>query len=269
MSDIDVPVQRIRFGQTARKDAWWLGPAVWAIAFGAAAVYLTWGLFQPDNYWAPPYLTPLASPLFFGEGPHALLGHDKPGWWPTAIPLLPGVLIGAFPMTFRATCYYYRGAYYKSFFADPANCNVGEPARKYRGERAFPFILQNLHRYTLYAGIALIVFLTYDVAMATRFPVAPGAQETTFGIGLGTIIMAVNVVLASGYTFGCHSFRHLIGGGLDLLSKVPLRKKAYDCSSCLNRWHGRFAMASLYSMVTTDLYIRLCAAGIIHDLRIL
>jgi hypothetical protein len=268
MARIDVPLERVRFGATLRRDAWWQGPLLWAVAFAVGAGYLTWGLFQPDNYWAPPYLTPLASPLFFGVGPHALLGPDKPAWWPAAIPLLPGLLIGAFPLTFRATCYYYRGSYYKSFFVDPPSCAVGEPGRHYGGETKFPFILQNLHRYTLYFGVALIAFLTYDVVLATRFPVAPGATQTTFGLGLGTIIMAVNVALAASYTFGCHAFRHLVGGARDALSGAPLRKKAYDCSSCLNRRHGLFAMASLYSMVTTDLYIRLCAAGVIHDLRI-
>jgi hypothetical protein len=269
MAAIDVPLQRLRFGQTARKDAWWRYPLLWAIAFACGAGYLTWGLFQPDNYWASPYLTPLASPLFFGAGPHAWFGPDKPAWWPTTIPLLPGIFIGAFPLTFRATCYYYRGAYYKSFFADPANCAVGEPARKYKGETKFPFVLQNLHRYTLYFGIALVALLSYDVVMATRFPVGEDATKTTFGIGLGTLIMALNVTLAGSYTFGCHAFRHLVGGARDLLSGFPLRKKAYDCSTCLNKRHGLFAMASLYSMVTTDLYIRLCAAGVIHDVRLL
>lgn len=268
MARIDVPLERIRFGQTERKDAWWQSPVYWGIAFVCAAGYLTWGLFQANNYWAPPYLTPLASPLFFGAGPHAWFGPDKPAWWPAALPLLPGLLIGAFPLTFRATCYYYRGAYYKSFFADPPSCAVGEPKRAYRGETRFPFILQNLHRYTLYFGLALIVFLTYDAVMATRFPVVPGATETQFGLGLGTIIMFANVALATSYTLGCHAFRHLIGGARDVLSRSPLRKKAYDCSSCLNRRHGLLAMASLYSMVTTDLYIRLCAAGVIHDVRI-
>jgi hypothetical protein len=268
MASIDVPLARIRFGQTARRDAWWRAPLVWAIAFAIGAGYLTWGLFQPDHYWNPPYLTPLASPLFFGEGPHAWFGPDKPAWWPMSLPLLPGLLIGLFPLSFRASCYYYRGSYYKAFFGDPINCAVGEHRGEYRGESALPFVLQNLHRYTLYFGIALIVFLGYDVIMATRFPVAPGANETRFGLGLGTIIMATNVILAGSYTFGCHAFRHLAGGVKDALSRSPLRKRVYDCSSCLNRRHGVLAMASLYSMVTTDLYIRLCAAGVIHDLRL-
>jgi len=269
MPNVDVPLERIRFGQTSRKDAWWQYPLFWGIAFIIGAGYLTWGLLQPHNYWSPPYLTPLASPLFFGEGPHAWFGPDKPAWWPASLPLLPGVLIGIFPMAFRASCYYYRGAYYKAFFADPINCAVGEPRHGYAGEARGPFILQNLHRLTLYIALLFIAILTYDVVMATRFPVEPGASETTFGIGLGTLIMATNVTMVSCYTLGCHAFRHVIGGVMDVFSRAPLRKRLYDCSSCLNRRHGLFAMASLYSMVSTDLYIRLCAAGVIHDLRII
>jgi hypothetical protein len=126
-----------------------------------------------------------------------------------------------------------------------------------------------VHRYALYFAIIFIFILSYDVVMATRFPVAPGVDETTFGIGLGTLIMAANVVFISLYTFGCHSFRHLTGGVLDILSKSPVRKKVYDCVSCLNSQHGRWAMTSLYSMCVTDIYIRLCAAGVITDWRIL
>jgi hypothetical protein len=54
------------------------------------------------------------------------------------------------PGGFRLTCYYYRGAYYKSFWADPPSCAVGEPRKHYRRERSFPLILQNVHRYYLY-----------------------------------------------------------------------------------------------------------------------
>ena len=48
---------------------------------------------------------------------------------------------------FRLTCYYYRGAYYKSFWADPPACAVSEPRKIYLGERSFPLIMQNFHRY--------------------------------------------------------------------------------------------------------------------------
>ncbi len=92
--------------------------------------------FSPYYYWAEPYLTPLASPLFYGEGPHALLGNDPPGWWPTFLPLIPGVFIALFPAGFRLTCYYYRGAYYKAFWADPPACAVGEPRNELPGRAA-------------------------------------------------------------------------------------------------------------------------------------
>lgn len=269
MPQLDVPLSRLRFGQTSRKDTWWGPTLFWAIAFALGFGYLGWGLIQPHNYWSAPYLTPLASPLLYGEGPHAWFGHEAPAWWPSFLPLMPGLFIALFPGGFRMSCYYYRGKYYKSFWADPVACAVGEPRTSYRGEAKWPLLIQNVHRYFLYFAIVFIVFLVHDVYLATRFPIAPGAEETKFGIGLGTIIMAVNVVFISLYTFGCHSFRHLVGGALDVVSKSPLRKKAYDCSSCLNRSHGRYVMISLYTMVTTDIYIRLCAAGVISDWRII
>jgi hypothetical protein len=269
MPAVDVPVSRLRFGETSRKDAWWFQALTWGFFFALGFGYLGWGLLQPDNYWSPPYLTPLASPLIFGEGPHAWFGPGPPSWWPAGLPLIPGVFIMLFPGGFRMTCYYYRGRYYRSFWADPMDCAVGEPRKGYRGDAKWPLLIQNAHRYFLYPALALIVILTYDVVLATRFPVAPGSDETSFGIGAGTVLMAVNVVLISLYTFGCHSFRHLVGGVLDVLSRSPARRKVYDCVSCLNRQHGRYAMASLYSMCATDLYIRLCAAGVISDLRII
>ena len=82
-------------------------------------------------------------------------------------------------------------AYYKGFWADPPNCTVGEPGFRgtnYRGENALPLILQNIHRYFLYVALAFLGFLSYDVWLATRFPVAGGGTE--FGIGLGTVILA-------------------------------------------------------------------------------
>ena len=48
----------------------------------------------------------------------------------------------------------------------------------------------------------------------------PVTGKDKFSIGIGTLILALNVCLLSGYTFGCHSLRHLIGGGRDTLSIV-------------------------------------------------
>jgi hypothetical protein len=268
MPELDVPIERIRFGQTTRKDAWWLQSVLTVFGLVIGFGYLGWGLFQPENYWSAPYLTPLASPLIFGESPHSWFGPGKPGWWPETLPLLPGLFILWFPGGFRITCYYYRGTYYKAFWADPPACAVGEPRKGYRGEHKFPLVVQNVHRYFLYFALVFIFILAYDVYLGTQFPVAPGADETRFGVGLGTLILSANVVLVSLYTFSCHSFRHLVGGVIDIFSRAPVRKKAWDCVSCLNRRHGLWAWLSLYSMCATDIYVRLLAKGIITDWRI-
>ena len=62
------------------------------------------------------------------------------------MPWSPALLILWAPGGFRLTCYYYRGAYYKAFWADPPSCAVGEPRGSYRGEHSFPPIMQNIHR---------------------------------------------------------------------------------------------------------------------------
>jgi hypothetical protein len=81
--------------------------------------------------------------------------------------------------------------------------------------------------------------------------------------------LVVNVVLLGGYVFGCHAFRHLVGGTLDRISEHPVRHKLYDCVSCLNAAHRRWAWASLFWVGFSDVYIRLCSMGVWHDWRIL
>ena len=260
------PLVERRFGRTKRRDAWWVQPLVTFLGLSAFVVYSTWAAFQGVHYEHGPYLSPFYSPLLFGDSVHAWFG-PKPGWWPAALPFSAALLILWAPGGFRFTCYYYRGAYYKAFWADPPACTVGEPRKSYIGERAFPLILQNVHRYFLYLALAFIGFLTYDVWLALWFD--DGAGATRFGIGLGTLILAANVVLLGGYTFGCHSLRHLVGGYLDELARRPVRKAAYDCSSCLNRWHMNWAWMSLFGVAFADLYVRLCAMGVWTDWRIL
>jgi hypothetical protein len=255
------------FGQTMRPDAWWTQPLVVFLGLGTFVVYSTWAAFQGTNYHYGSLLSPFYSPEIFGDSPHRLLG-PKPAWWPGWLPFSPALLILWVPGFFRLTCYYYRGAYYKAFWADPPACTVSEPRKVYRGEQTFPLVVQNLHRYFLYLGFVLLAFLAHDVWKAMWF-VDPATGQKSFGIGLGTLILAVNVVLLSGYTCGCHSLRHLIGGFLDQPSRKPVCQKSYNCVSCLNRRHMLWAWMSLCSVMFSDVYVRLCAMGIWSDLRIL
>jgi hypothetical protein len=254
------------FGQTHRKDLWWLTPLLVFLGFSTFIVYSTWAAFQNAYFISGPYISPFYSPELFGPSHHAWFG-PKPSWVPGWLPFSPALLILWAPGGFRFTCYYYRGAYYKGFWADPLSCAVGEPRKGYLGESAFPLILQNIHRYFLFLALIFLVLLGWDLWKALWFTDSAGV--THFGIGVGTLVLAVNLYLLCSYTFGCHSLRHIVGGCRDQVSKTPLRHKAYDCVSCLNRRHMFWAWCSLFSVGFSDLYIRLCSMGIWHDWRLL
>jgi hypothetical protein len=263
MAQAVVQLTRRRFGETMRRDAWWVTPVIVFIVLGGFLVYATWAAFQNAHYTYGPYLSPFYSPLLFGDSPHAWFGRG-PAWLAA---ISPALLILPFPGGFRFTCYYYRGAYYKAFWADPISCSVGEPRKGYRGERFLPLVLQNVHRYFLYFALAFLVLLATDAWRAFRFADASGARH--FGIGVGSLVLTVNVILLSGYTLGCHSLRHLVGGYLDRMAGRPVRRTAYNCVSCLNRGHMNWAWASLCWVAFTDVYVRLCSMGIWHDGRLL
>jgi len=265
MAHAPLPLLHRGFGETQRRDAWWLQPLVVFTLLTSFIVYATWAAFQNGHYTYGPYLSPFYSPEIFGDSPHAWFG-PKPGWWPALLPFSPALIILPFPGLFRVTCYYYRGAYYKAFWADPPNCTVGEPRKSYLGERYFPLIVQNIHRYLLYVAVIFLFLLSHDVWKALWFD--DGSGGVKFGIGVGTLVLATNTVFLSCYTLGCHSMRHIVGGFLDQLSRHPTRKVAYDCSSCLNRWHMKWAWMSLFSVAFSDVYVRLCSMGIWHDWRI-
>jgi len=240
------------FGATERRDAWWgeILPVVAVLGF--FGIYATLRAFEGAYYEWGPYLSPFYSPLIGAE-------HH---WWKFS----PALLVLAGPLGFRVTCYYYRKAYYRAFFLDPPACAVGERGgRSYRGETAFPFVLQNVHRYFLFVAIFFLAFLTYDAIRSYSF-------DGRFGIGLGSLILTTNVVLLSLYTLSCHSLRHLAGGRLDCFScsaSSRVRGKVWRWASGLNDRHTLFAWMSLFSVALADLYVRLLACGAIRDPRLL
>jgi hypothetical protein len=261
MPGIPLPLHQRSFGETTRRDSWWVTPALVFVGLSAFIVYSTWAALQGQHYTHGSYLSPFYSPELFGNSPHAWFG-PVPGWWPNWLPYSPALLILWAPAGFRFTCYYYRGAYYKAFWADPPGCAVGEPRKSYIGESNWPLRIQNVHRYFLYVAVLFIGMLTWDAIKAFWF--ADGV-----GVGVGSLVLTVNVVLLAGYTFGCHSMRHLVGGRRDCISASPTCQTMYKGCSALNRRHPLWAWLSLCSVMFADLYVRMCSMGVWHDVRLI
>ena len=166
-----------------------------AVGFG----YLTYAAVVGANYEWGPYLSPVYSTPYVPE------------WWK----LSPAFLLLWIPAGFRLTCYYGRKAYYRAAFADPAACSVEEPYRKdYKGETKLPWVLNNLHRYFMYFALALVALHWYEMVHALFY-------DGGIYLGVGTAILLVDTLALSFYVFGCHSLRHLIGGGKRCMTSAP------------------------------------------------
>jgi hypothetical protein len=258
---------------THRIDTWWLQPLLVATGLVTFFGYLTLRAFHPTYVYFEPYISPVVAPpvltaphMFAGSVPldHAWFG-SFPAWWPAFIPPSPAYFVPGLAMAFRFTCYYYRGAYYKAFAIKPPNCAVKgiNAGPGYKGERGL-LIFQNLHRYALYGALVLLCFLWWE-ALNAFF------KGGKFGVGVGTIVMVVNASLLSGYTFGCHSWRHLIGGRKDCFScvgeNVSTTYRMWSGATWLNIRHQLFAWMSLVWVVWTDVYVYLVSSGTIRDLN--
>ncbi|WP_447006399.1 hypothetical protein ACRAKI_07950 [Saccharothrix isguenensis] len=244
--------------RTLRTDRWWLPPLTTFVGLLLISVYAAVRTFMGDHYWVDEYryLTPMYSPCLTAECvPNAAhfgrLLPELPGF------LTPPVIIIPFLLGFRVTCYYYRKAYYRAAWLSPPACAVAEPHAKYTGETRFPLVAQNLHRYFFYAASILLMINIYDAAFSF-----------TTGIGLGNLVLLVNVGLLAAYTLSCHSCRHIAGGRLKHFSKHPVRYWAWTQISKLNAKHMQLAWASLIFVCVTDLYVALVASGTISDLRL-
>ena len=264
-----VGVHQEGWGSTARTDTWWLGPFLTLCGLSAFLVYVNYAALVGEHYYADPYLSPFYSPVLFtnlgvpGASPliHSWFGA-WPDWWPHFLPASPALLILLFPASFRFTCYYYRKAYYRSFAGSPPACAVGPMAprsKTYKGEAGL-LIFQNLHRYALYFAILYIPILYYDAYLGFF-------KHGEFGVGVGSIVLLVNATLLAGYTLGCHSFRHLIGGHDDCMScgKRTVKFKAWKLASWFNGRHMWWAWISLFWVGFTDAYVRMVSHGIIQD----
>ncbi|MGO8862060.1 MAG: hypothetical protein ACLQRH_15035 [Acidimicrobiales bacterium] len=246
---------------TLRQDRWWVEPLVTVTVLTLFVVYSTWAAFVGKNYFAGPELhrnliSPFYSPCLTGScvpGSHPF-GVWFPGWTIT-----PALLILIFPLGFRLTCYYYRKAYYRSFWWSPPACAVADAHGSYSGESRIPLILQNVHRYFFWLLLIFNAILTYDAVEAFRQP------GLGIGISVGTVVLCLNAAFLWLYSLSCHACRHFCGGQVRSFAKHPMRHKLWQLVSPLNARHMYFAWISLFGVALCDLYVRLVASGTIHD----
>ncbi len=254
MSDITISSGSTRFGDTDRRDLWWLPPLSIFLGLSTFIVYATFRVFYNadyvvDNETSAYLLSPLYSPL--------IIIPWLPAW------ISPAMLVLWAPGGFRLTCYYYRKAYYRSFALDPAACAVSERKKNYAGETRL-LLIQNIHRYFLYLALVFIVILSIDFIHSVMWPEG-------FGMSVGSLVILGTVVLLGLYTFSCHSLRHLVGGKIDCYSCVAFgkaRHSAWKGVTRLNKSHMYWAWTSLFMVAFADLYIWLVSSGTIIDFRI-
>ncbi len=259
-------------GQVLRRDRWWVQPAMTAAGLLIFVGYTIWAAVRNGDFYAGnvgrDYLSPFYSPCLSHSCTTAGYVWGGWSWWR----LSPAFLILIFPGAFRATCYYYRKAYYRSFWFSPPACAVADAGsqgpegglrKRYTGETRMPLLLQNVHRYAWYFAVIFAGILTWDAIAAFRF-------SNGFGIGVGTLILTANAIAIWAYTLGCHACRHLCGGGLKHFSTHKSRYALWrNVVSKLNEHHQLYAWCSLATIIVSDLYIYLVASGAFHDPRLI
>ena len=243
---------------TSRTDAWWIQPMIVVTALTLFGIYTILRVLLSTKY--PAIRTNgahLQSPMF---------SPDLAGIFGFSTTLPWALLVLWAPLGMRTTCYYYRKSIYRSYFLAPPSCAVaGVARRKYDGETKLPLVFMNLHRFFFYFAAIVVGFLWFDFFRGLFYSTATG---TSFGVSIGSLVMLVNVVCLSGYTFGCNSFRHIVGGKLD----------CFDCSAAsktrhgwwqkvtkLNVKHSTWAWISMFTVWGADLYIWLAASGVFTD----
>ena len=244
--------------RSLRTDRWWLQPLITVSVLLSFIVYASFRAFENGNYFAEPLISPFYSPCLSAACAQgsSLLGQPFGIFKILGMTFSPALFILIFPLGFRMTCYYYRKAYYRSFWASPPACAVAEPHAKYTGETRAPLIMQNSHRYFFYIGLIFNVLLTADAILAFRNP------EKQWGhMSVGSLVLLANATFLWLYSASCHTCRHTIGGRLRNFSSHPIRYKAWTIVSALNHKHQNFAWISLLGVAFADFYVRQVSSG--------
>jgi hypothetical protein len=239
------------FAATERTDAWWVAPLVQGLMLGTLICYANWAAYQGEYYEVGNYLSPLYSPLIIIPG----------------LPFSPAFLILLPPVLFRATCYYYRKAYYRSYFLDPpglrglgAEQGEGVPRRDGLPVRAAePPSLRVLRDAPLPAVPLARLLSRHPLRRLVRHR-RRDARDPRQRDGADALQLLLPLRAAP---------RRREPRLLLVQRGQPARHAAWKAASVLNERHMLFAWTSFVTVCGADLYVRLVAMGTITDLRLL
>lgn len=179
----------------------------------------------------------------------------------------PTIFVLPFIALFRLTCYAYRKDYHRHLFNHPRSCEIGFrgefKGRAYTGETSILLRLENYHRYFVYIAVAILPFFYYDIYKAFVY-------QAGFTLTLGAVLLIVNAIVVTVYTFSCHAIRHLVGGNTDCYScQHQTRRKLFNGQTKLNNHHEALAWYSLTMFFLVDLFIRATVSGVIPNIVLL
>ena len=266
---ISVPVRVVQrpFGETMRRDRWWVQPLVVFLGLSTFLVYSTWAAFQGEHYTFGPYLSPFYSPEIFGDSPHSWFGPEAGG-----VAGVAAVLAGA---------------------ADPADPGPVPahllllPRRVLQGVLGRPAVL---HRRR--AAVELLGRELVSAHPAERPSLHAVPRRSAVLVHPGVRRVEGAVVHRSGDRHGVvrHRRRHPRPGrerraARRISLRLPfaaarrrrLRRSAVARAARPPRLRLRelpespahvWAWCSLFSVGFADLYVRLCSMGVWSDLRI-
>lgn len=213
------------------------------------------------RFWSFVFISILGSVLIVLFRVPVYDGLTDPFYTPTVL-ILPLVVL------FRMTCYAYRKDYHRHLFYHPNSCptdvRIDASTRGYSGETGF-FRIENVHRYFMYTAWGILPFFYYDIYHSIVYT---GAITVT----LGTIILTINALAVTAYTFSCHSVRHLIGGYRDCVNcpaNLNRKNSLYKFQSKLNSHHEAIAWTSLILFVFVDVFIRGMVGGVIPNILLI